>query len=383
MTLASVAILVAASVAPGATSSSYSIASAPRTLLQTRGPIAGLAHDIGWIAWMAGDPDCLDFVRSRNASRRPTLTLDTFTDVCYAAQRNPAPIAVARQRVLWTAFDIGGNHGYGNVRVGDADGTPNPVDVQSMIWDYVEHGEFMTDAAGDQHLVYATAEITHNYGDDQDACDTARDCRYAVTGGNVFRVAGARRVPVPRAPPAVMLAVSDRSVALVPARRTRTAATPQVLLEPTSRDSVEVRYILNGALVSRFTPSGRILALGLSRDWIAVLVVRGAPRVEIREVDTGRVVKSVPAPAQTDQIGISHSTVVLATRSALYLLDTDSGDVRPLAVAKRPLGVSTRVAASSGRRTSPTPALESASSSSTDAIQTLKRTLRTSPSSTT
>jgi hypothetical protein len=114
-----------------------------------------------------------------------------------------------------------------------------------------------------------------------------------VAGGGVWRVSGRplRRVAVPGAPPAELLAIGGGRIALVPAAG---LSYPELRVE--DQTAIQLRDATGGLLRSVMV-SGTPIALRLRADTLAILVQRGAQTaILIHDPDTGALIRELSFP---------------------------------------------------------------------------------------
>ena len=331
-----VILALAAALAPAA-------AGRPRTLAVTPGPIAAFAQDGGRVAWAGTEPGSACPWRVR------VLTLATGARA--AVNRNGGPtcrddigfqpesvaggfqLALAGRRAIWTLI-ASGNLRY--VRVMTAS-LANRADVQleELVYQYgYGEGDHLGSLAGDgPTLVYSrVATSAVEVGD----CFDLGTCETPVVGGGLARVAGRATVPVPGAPPAVLVAVSGRHAALVPAAQggESPSAAPG--------GPVEIRDATTGALVASFAPAGLVTAVALSSRLAAVLVeTPGGTSIEWYDPVTGAPLGSLAAPGAAPSLSAFGELVVFRSGRNVRLLDAAAGTARLLArAAATPIGLS-------------------------------------------
>ena len=331
-----VILALAAALAPAA-------AGRPRTLAVTPGPIAAFAQDGGRVAWAGTEPGSACPWRVR------VLTL--ATGVRAAINRNGGPtcrddlgfqpqavggsvqLALAGTRAIWTLI-ASGNFRYVSVMTASL-GNRADVRLEELVYQYgFGEGDHLGSVAGDgPTLAYSrVATSAVEVGDcfDQGTCETP------VVGGGLARVVGRATVPVPGAPPAVLVAVSGRNAALVPAAQggESPSAAPG--------GPVEIRNATTGALVASFSPAGLVTAVALSSRLAAVLVeTAGGTRIEWYATATGAPLGSKAAAGAAPLLSASGDLIVFRTGRKIRLLDTAGGTTRVLATAAAtPIGLS-------------------------------------------
>jgi hypothetical protein len=316
----------------------------PVTLVNVAAPIYSFAHDDGMLAWeecCTGGWETRSTIKVGGAldGRAVTVSRPDGGDGPYVMEE----FALGGRRVVWGGFVDCCNSGYGEFETA-APGS-KPKRLRGLDLDYWEWGEYPTGAAGDgTTLVYSIATIEPSYGSD-DQVDS-----WAVAGGGVWRVVGSKSVRVPHTPPTAMLAVARRAIALVPADQRRyhgpcseknPLGCAEVRIAPGAR--VEVRDAVNGVLIATFAPKGRVAALGMDEETVAVVVRSGREaRVEWYSANSGKPLGTSSVPRSiADSIDVSGHAIVLHRGKTILAVDTGTRQIRDLAlVSSPPVGLS-------------------------------------------
>jgi hypothetical protein len=311
----------------------------PLTLVGSTLPIYGFAQDDGVLAWeecCGGEHDIRSTIRVRSARNR-TIIVSRFDG-------GDGPIgidqfALGGQRVLWAGFTSCCLNGYGYVETAAPASRPNDLQrlgLEEWVW-----GDYPAGAAGDgATLVYSVTQIV--------PLNEAGD--WHVAGGETWRVVGRKRVRVPLVPPAALIAAARGRVAVVPADLRTFDRSIDVELSAARRARVQIRDAVSGALLSSFSPNGRVTAIGMDAGTVAAIVRSGRQaRVEWYSARSGEARGSVDVdPAVTDTIDVSGRTVVLARGMRIFAVDTALRRLRELSTSNsKPIGLSiegTRVA---------------------------------------
>jgi hypothetical protein len=299
------------------------------TIAVSRAPIDVLAQDGSTVAWGWVRDGLRVTVRSVRTGLRSTTYLDFG-----AGGADRRLFALAGTQTLWATTDSG-NFFYLHPKTAVPGRAPRSLG--ELVYDNADLvGTHAGGAAGDgSTLVFSTVEV----GVDAATCDeNGLDCTPVVRGGGVWRIVGGRRLAVPGAPPAFLVAASGGRFAAVEA-----FATPG---EPVARlgpgRAVEIRDAVTSGRSARFVPEGTARVLALAPAYAAVLMASGdARRIERYALD-GRRLSSTPVPAAVaDELGASRSAVVFRVGTSIRALDVRSGAVRTVAVARsRPVGLS-------------------------------------------
>jgi Tol biopolymer transport system component len=103
-----------------------------------------------------------------------------------------------------------------------------------------------------------------------------------------------------------------------------------------ARFPIEVRTARNGAVISRFMPTGRASEIALSREFVAVLVQEGHRRakVEFFNPASGARLGAVGVPRTARALSISGKTIVFAAGRKIWMLDAASRKASVLALAR-------------------------------------------------
>jgi hypothetical protein len=332
---------------------------APATLVNVVGSINAFAQDGGELAWTSGGPPC-PHVRIRGVRGGATEALSgTFGgDDCYVLDA----FALGGSRILWGGFQDCCNHGYGTVAT--AAPRSKRKELHGIGQEYHSWGDFLTGAAGDgETLVYSLTTIDLSRGKEIDGnwgfvhCLPRDPCTWDVTGGGVWRVIGTKAVRVPGTPPTALVAAARRRIALAPADRRRfpgpcsnerPVGCPEIRTAAGGR--VEIRDAITGIRTASFSPRGRVTALALDAQTVAVIARSGrTARVEWYSTRSGRQLGARRVPRElADVLSVAGHTVVLQSGRTILALDLATKLIRDLARARsEPIGLSiegTRVA---------------------------------------
>jgi hypothetical protein len=332
---------------------------APATLVSVAGSISAFAQDGGELAWTSGGPPC-PHVRIRGVRGGAAVDLSgTFGgDDCYVLDG----FALGGSRVLWGGFQDCCNHGYGTVAT--AAPRSKRKELRAIGQEYHSWGDFLTGAAGDgETLVYSLTTIDLSRGKEIDwdrgfvHCLPRDPCTWDVIGGGVWRAVGTKAVRVPGTPPTALVAAARGRIALAPADRRRfpgpcsnekLVGCPEIRTAAGGR--VEIRDAITGIQTASFSPRGRVTALALDAQTVAVIVRSGRrARVEWYSTRSGRHLGASRVPRDIgDVLSVAGHTVVLQRGRTILALDTATKRIRDLARARsKPIGLSiegTRVA---------------------------------------
>lgn len=302
---------------------------APVTLVTANSPIWALAHDDGRIAWIGyrrtvhvktlwnGNAAVLGNARGSGGAGGPPANFD------------PTLLALGRDRALWLKLS-GGNVLEQLLRTA---ALSDPLERQVGFLAYhAGGGRAVADMAGDAGtLAYAWLGFELS-----DPCS-------AVVDGGVVLVEGRQTRALFGAPRPAALAASAGRLALVPADEGETcfAAPPIAAAE---NGTVEVRDTESGALVSSFTPLGRVQAVAMSGPAVAVLVENsaGGRRIERYATEDGTLIGSAwVSPGVADVLDMAGDTIVFQSGYMVSTMSVPTGEKSALwRAAVRPLDLS-------------------------------------------
>lgn len=303
----------------------------PVTLVSVPTPIWSFAQDDDVFAWETGgrwDTRSTIAVRTAHGGRPVTVSQPDGGDGPYVLE----VFGLSGQRVVWGGFVDCCNNGYGVFETA-APGS-KPKELRELYLDFWAWGEYPTGAAGDgRTLVYSLATIEKLGGN-----------RWAVTDGGVWRVVRSKSLRVPGTPPTAFLAAARGMLALVPADRRRFPGDHfDAEVRAASGARVEIRDAATGALRASFVPKGRVSALGMDAQTVAVIVRSGKEaRVEWYSAQSGKPLDASSVPRDVaDAVDVSGSTIVLRRGKTILAVDAGTGQVRELARANStPVGLS-------------------------------------------
>lgn len=291
-------------------------ATGPTTLVRAPHEIVVFAQERGRLAWVEIDDGCTSGVRLRAARGGPTTV--------HSLGCGSVDLVLAGGRLL-VLEATHGNSTYTNAvlvtSLGRAIELENPhSETPGLVLDQ-DGGAYVGAIGGRGALLVYSVVIVHVDCEDDlgQLCSTTRT-------GEIWRVDGVRKRLVSKSDGGPSLAVAGSNVASVPA----------------SGPAVVVRNVPTGKVVASFLPTGEPIEVALSTAVVAVLVEWGSRRrIEIRDPQTGRLVRNVPVPRRASSIAAAGRHVVYAVRSAVYSLDTRTFVVRRLAMGRgEPIGLS-------------------------------------------
>jgi hypothetical protein len=240
-------------------------------------------------------------------------------------------LALGRDRALWLKLS-GGNILEQLLRTA---ALSDPLERQVGFLEYSSgEGRVVSDMAGDAGtLAYAWLGF--------ESRGPNSECSAVVDGGVVL-VEGRQTRALLGAPWPAALAASTGRLALVPADESETcfAAPPIAAAE---NGTVEVRDTESGALVSSFTPLGRVQAVAMSGP-VAVLVENsaGGRRIERYATEDGTLIGSAwVSPDIADVLDMAGDTIVFQNGYMISTMSVTTGEKFALwRAAVRPLDLS-------------------------------------------
>jgi hypothetical protein len=243
--------------------------------------IAAFAQDGGLVAWFApGEKPCNDVWLWQLGSAKQSLPAQgvayhNVTCNWQVPPSSPVGLAVAANdgapALLWTLHESAAQALKFDYVLGATVADPRERRFQEVAHGSHGAGAWLTGLAGSgSTLVYSDTQVAYKNQVDCLSTPTAPGaCALKVAGGGIYRVVG-RKTPMPikGARAAVAIAVSGDDVAFVPAVGASTSdghplASPNV--------PVEVRDVMDGALVASIFPRGTPVAIALSSDTLALL----------------------------------------------------------------------------------------------------------------
>lgn len=327
MRAASVALVVAVAAMLTSTASA-----APRTVATSPEPIIAFALDGTSYAWATGSCPFVAIVRgsSREEFEAPRCGVDAGTK-----------LAVTRGQALWSSVDGGPSYEVGmhSAALDDSEAT----EVEQVLSLLGVEGDILTSLAGGAGvLAYSTVEVVEV----SDDCQIQKQpmCEWAISDGSLRRVTNGSPVELAAAPPAALLAVARGLVAIAPAELSWTGLPAPPRAAPDT--PIEVRDVATGALVSTYTPAGRVLGMAMTKMRLALLIVdsNGRKRVEVASTRTGARLRSVKVSRSTaSAIALAGHRVAYSVGRSVRVLDLNAKKSQTLARSRGlPIGISIR-----------------------------------------
>ena len=293
------------------------------TVARSSFPIVAFAHDGNWVAWQTRP--C-----SGGSAPHPLRLRSLATGAHASVAVSPfcAPtLALGGDRALWRNVDR--VDGAGDARMLTAAASDPAQRAVDSFFQFELNGETVRAASGDGGTLVYSRFAFH---DDAGCLSQPVTCHVVITGGVTYRVVNNHKVTIPGAPGAVMLSAAGSRVALVPIvvgsvyRRQLKAGTP-----------VEVRDVATGAVISSFSPVGKIRGISLNGSLVAVLVQAAdkSQRIELYDAATGVLAHSSRvAPDVRATIDMSAAGILFAHGRTLRLLSRTGGSARTIAALR-------------------------------------------------
>jgi len=303
----------------------------PTTLVRTPAQVKALTQDGGLVAWLGGDGKKCNSVHVTGNGKAFTLPQpsNTSTTCHWAIPSGAADLALAAGATpvaaLWTLHESGSDL----LMTAQVGGKEIKVD---RIAHAGGTGWWLGGlVGGGTTLAYSSVDVEYV---DPLACGSGGSCKKKIAGGGIDLVTAGEKTVLPHAGPALELAVSPGRIAYIPAT---TVATNGV---PTSSPGamVQVENVSNGAVVSRATPVGIPLAVGLSAHVLAVLstYAQGSLRITWYNPTTGHKLGGIGVPLGTNAIAVSDQFIVYRFGHTLQAFVLATQHARPLGTINTP-----------------------------------------------
>ena len=308
----------------------------PFTLVQLRVPVADVAQDGARVAWVTGScqtegSGAPDVVATRDVRTRRTTIL--ARRLC---SLSGAGLALGGRRVLfWHAsFGTHATHRtFATVALDDRRVTRLGAATEGPSYE----GAFLVGLGGDgRTLAYARTNVRMT---DNSCLGDRVPCRWQIVGGAVARISGRRQVRVANVGPVVLMAVAAGRIAVVPAAlRLRSR---DFFIPARTPTRVEIRDATTGAVRRRISVRGRVVALALSTQTVAVLVERrGSQAVERYDARTARRLGAIAVARDVvPELAVGGRTVVYRDEQTISIVD-GGGQTRTVEAASTPVGLS-------------------------------------------
>jgi hypothetical protein len=295
----------------------------PTTIVHTPAPVKALAQDGGLLAWLASNGKKCNAVHVTGNGNTYVLPQPPNTGMtCHWALSNGivhVAIAAGVNAALWTLHERRSDF----VMTAQAGGKEIEVDrlahADSTGW-------WLGDITGGGNtLAYSSVDVEYV---DPLACGSGGSCKKKVAGGGIDLVTAGQKSSLPKAAPALSLAVSNGRIAYIRATTVAKNGSPA----SSSGATVPVLDVSNGTVVSQAKPVGVPLAIGLSAHVLAVLS-RNVHFLRLSWYDpaTGRKLGGIGVPVGTaPALAVSDQDVVFRFGRNLRALVLATRHVHPL-----------------------------------------------------
>jgi len=191
-------------------------------------------------------------------------------------------------------------------------------------------------AGGGATLAYSSIDVEYV---NPLACGSGGSCKKKIAGGGIDLVAAGKKTPLPKAGPALDLAVNSGRLAYIRATTVAKNGSPA----SSAGATVPVVDASNGTVISVAKPVGVPLAVGLSAHVLAILS-RNVHNLRLSWYDpaTGHKLGGIGVPVQTaPALAVNDQSVVFRFGRALRALMLAKRHIHPLGVATvLPVGLS-------------------------------------------
>jgi hypothetical protein len=295
----------------------------PTTIVRTPAPVKALAQDGGLLAWLASNAKKCNAVHVTGNGSTYVLPQPPNTGMtCHWALSNGIvhlAIASGANAALWTLHERRSDF----VMTAQAGGKEIQVDrlahADSTGW-------WLGDITGGGNtLAYSSVDVEYV---DPLACGSGGSCKKKIAGGGIDLVTAGQKASLPKAAPALSLAVSNGRIAYIRATTVAKNGSPA----SSSGATVPVLDVSNGSVVSQAKPVGVPLAIGLSAHVLAVLS-RNVHFLRLSWYDpaTGRKLGGIGVPIGTAPIlAVSDQDVVFRVGRYLRALVLATRHVHPI-----------------------------------------------------
>jgi hypothetical protein len=308
----------------------------PTTLVRTPAPVRALTQDGGMLAWLAGDGKKCNAVHLVGGGHTYVLPQPPNTSMTchWALSSGTVHLALASgvTAALWTLHEPRLDF----VMTAQVADGGQEVEVDRLAHTDGTGWWLGGIAGGGATLAYSSVDVEYV---DPLGCGSGGSCKKKIAGGGIDLVAAGRKTALPKAGPALGLAISSGRLAYI---RATTVAKDG---SPASGAGVPVRVVdvANGAIVSLAKPVGVPLAVGLSAHVLAVLS-RNVHVLRLSWYDpaTGHKLGGIGVPLQTAPVlAVSDQSVVFRFGRSLRALVLARLHIHPLGTAAvQPVGLS-------------------------------------------
>lgn len=296
----------------------------PTTIAHTPAPVKALAQDNGRLAWLGGDGKKCNAVHLTDSGHTYVLPQPPNTSMTchWALSSGVVHLAIAgdADTALWTLHERRSDF------VMSA-----PIAGKEVQVDRLAHADgtgWWLGGIGGAGTTLAYSAVDVEYVDPL-SCGSGGSCKKKIAGGGIDLVTPAgQKSPLPKAGPALSLAVNGGRVAYIRATTVAKDGTPA----SSPNAGVPVRDASTGTIVSLAKPVGVPLAVGLSAHVLAILS-RNVHFLRLSWYDpaTGKKLGGIGVPLQTaPELAVSDQSVVFRFGRNLRALVLAKRHVHPL-----------------------------------------------------
>jgi hypothetical protein len=307
----------------------------PTTLVRTPAPVKALAQDGGLLAWLGGDGKKCNAVHvTGNGSTYVIPQPSSSSMTCHWALSSGTvhlAIAAGAAAALWTLHESRSDF----VMTAQAGG--KEIEVDRLAHANGTGSWLGGIAGGGNTLAYSSVDVEYV---DPLACGSGGSCKKKIApGAGIDLVTAGQKTALPKAGPALGLAVSNGRIAYIRATTVAKDGSPT----SSSGATVPVLDVSNGTVVSQAKPVGVPLAIGLSSHVLAILS-RNVHVLRLSWYDpaTGHKLGGIGVPVGTaPTIAVSDQDIVFRFGRNLRALVLAKRHVHPLGkTAANNLGLS-------------------------------------------
>lgn len=296
----------------------------PTTIVHTPAPVKALAQDGGLLAWLGGDGKKCNSVHVTGNGNPFVLPQPPNAGMtCHWALSTGTvhlALAAGASAALWTLHESRTDF----VMTAQAGGKEIEVDrlahADSTGW------WLGGITGGGSTLAYSAVDVEYV---DPLACGSGGSCKKKIAGGGIDLVSAGQKTVLPKAAPALGIAVSNGRLAYIRATTVAKNGSPAASVGAT----VPVVDVSNGTIVSQAKPVGVPLAIALSSHVLAILS-RNVHFLRLSWYDpaTGRKLGGIAVPVQTaPTLAVNDQNVIFRFGRNLRALVLAKRHVHPLA----------------------------------------------------
>jgi hypothetical protein len=296
----------------------------PTTIVHTPAPVKALAQDGVLVAWLGGDGKQCNSVHVTGGASTYLLPQPPSAGMTchWALASGTVHLAFAggAAAALWTLHQ----------RRSDLVITAQQANGREIEVDRLAHtdgtGWWLGGVAGGgTTLAYSAADVEYV---DPLACGSGGSCKKKIAGGRISLVTAGQRTTLPKAGPALDLAVDNGRIAYIRATTVAKGGAPA----SSPGAAVRVEDVSSGTILSQAKPPGVPLAVGLAPHVLAVLS-RNVHFLRLSWFDpaTGKKLGGVGVPVGTaSALAVSDQVIVFRVARSLRALVLATRHVHPL-----------------------------------------------------